>query len=54
MASWRDRQSELALLVGGALTGIYFAVPDGAAKNSIYGLLGFLAGFVALPPVMKH
>jgi signal transduction histidine kinase len=43
MASWRDRKSELTLLVGGGLTGVYFAVPDGAAKNSIYGLIGFLA-----------
>jgi signal transduction histidine kinase len=43
MASWRAKRSELALLVGGALTAIYFAVPDGAAKNSIYGLVGFLA-----------
>jgi len=43
MVSWRPRRSELALLVGAALTAIYFAVPDGAAKNSIYGLVGFLA-----------
>jgi signal transduction histidine kinase len=43
MASWRDRKTELALLVGVALTAIYFAVPNGAPKNSIYGLIGFLA-----------
>jgi signal transduction histidine kinase len=43
MASWRNRKSELALLVGGALTAVYFCVPDGASKNSIYGLVGFLA-----------
>jgi signal transduction histidine kinase len=43
MASWRARRSELALVVGGALTAVYFAVPDGTAKNSIYGLVGFLA-----------
>jgi len=43
MASWRDRKTELALLGGGALTAVYYAVPDGAAKNSIYGLVGFLA-----------
>jgi signal transduction histidine kinase len=43
MASWRDSKTELGLLGGVALTGIYFAVPDGAAKNSIYGLVGFLA-----------
>src|ERR1041384_2666336 len=43
MASWRDRRSELAVLAGGGLTVLYFAVPDGAAKNSIYGLVGFLA-----------
>ena len=43
MASWGNRRSELALLVGGGLTALYFAVPDGAAKNSVYGLIGFLA-----------
>jgi signal transduction histidine kinase len=43
MASWRDRRTELALLAGVALTGVYFAVPDGAAKNGIYGLIGFAA-----------
>ena len=43
MTSWRSRKSELALLAGGALTAVYFAVPNGAAKNSIYGLIGFLA-----------
>jgi signal transduction histidine kinase len=43
MASWRARRSELALLVGAGLSAIYFAVPDGAPKNSIYGLVGFLA-----------
>jgi len=43
MASWRDRKTELALLTGAALTAVYFAVPNGAPKNSIYGLIGFLA-----------
>jgi signal transduction histidine kinase len=43
MTSWRSRRSELALLAGVALTAVYFAVPDGAPKNSIYGLVGFLA-----------
>jgi signal transduction histidine kinase len=43
MASWRGRRSELALLVGASLTGVYFAVHGDTAKNSIYGLVGFLA-----------
>jgi signal transduction histidine kinase len=47
MISWRDRRTELALLTGGALTALYFAVPDGAAKNSVYGFIGF-AAFAAI------
>ena len=46
MSSWRDRRAGLALLTGGALTAIYFAVPDGAAKNGVYGLVGFAAAAV--------
>ena len=39
----RDRNTLAALAVGGALTVIYFLVPHGAAKNSIYGVVGFAA-----------